>query len=468
LTAGLGAPAAAPIPCAVPPASGYRSLENQLYRVEIHKPGGYGGATFKWSRENGSIVAGIVAAPGQPPTALVTGATLSVTSTGRDSSLGIQTGDWVELIDDVSELLHGHGELLKVAASDATRMTVTLEAPPSRPIDLQQHPKLRRWDQTVGADAGGIPIADGGILDLENGVQVQFSDGEYAVGDYWLIPARTATTAETIGTIEWPTDSAGDYVPRKPSGIRHSYCKLGILAFDGISFTPPPGASDVTDCRLFFPPLTAVEEQSCPCTLTLVPGTNWAAQLGALFGTTSSADAEICFATGDFETTQSVIIQTTGHVKVSGAGWGTRLLGKGLETVLRFVGCASVSVRDLSATATRVDDPVDATSARIGGALEFVDCAEVTVDTVTLSCGSAVASGAACLTVRNSITAANLTTGFGTVRVSGSQLIVGQMQTGILLVHVRQAFIDRNEISAAPGRPISFLSSLANARYRTL
>src|SRR6185437_14220099 len=104
----------------------------------------------------------------------------------------------------------------------------------------------------------------------------------------------------------------------------------------------------------------------------------------------------------------------------------------------------------------------------IGGALEFVDCAEVTVDTVTLSCGSAVASGAACLTVRNSITAANLTTGFGTVRVSGSQLIVGQMQTGILLVHVRQAFIDRNEISAAPGRPISFLSSLANARYRTL
>src|SRR6185437_12339513 len=195
---------------------------------------------------------------------------------------------------------------------------------------------------------------------------------------------------------------------------------------------------------------------------------NWAAQLGALFGTTSSADAEICFATGDFETTQSVIIQTTGHVKVSGAGWGTRLLGKGLETVLRFVGCASVSVRDLSATATRVDDPVDATSARIGGALEFVDCAEVTVDTVTLSCGSAVASGAACLTVRNSITAANLTTGFGTVRVSGSQLIVGQMQTGILLVHVRQAFIDRNEISAAPGRPISFLSSLANARYRTL
>jgi hypothetical protein len=31
-------------------------------------------------------------------------------------------------------------------------------------------------------------------LDLEDGVQIQFSDGgEYLTGDYWLIPARVAT-----------------------------------------------------------------------------------------------------------------------------------------------------------------------------------------------------------------------------------------------------------------------------------
>ncbi|MGV3723119.1 MAG: DUF6519 domain-containing protein, partial [Actinomycetota bacterium] len=41
--------------CLVPPGSGYRRQENQFYRVEIHDAGGPGVATFKWSRENGSV-----------------------------------------------------------------------------------------------------------------------------------------------------------------------------------------------------------------------------------------------------------------------------------------------------------------------------------------------------------------------------------------------------------------------------
>src|SRR5262249_35506332 len=46
-------------PCLVPPGAGFRRLENQLYRVEIHTPSAgeapTGSPTFKWSRENGSI-----------------------------------------------------------------------------------------------------------------------------------------------------------------------------------------------------------------------------------------------------------------------------------------------------------------------------------------------------------------------------------------------------------------------------
>jgi hypothetical protein len=51
-------------PCIVPAGAGFRRLENQLYRVEIHTPGQAGltgaetiTASFKWSRDNGSIVA---------------------------------------------------------------------------------------------------------------------------------------------------------------------------------------------------------------------------------------------------------------------------------------------------------------------------------------------------------------------------------------------------------------------------
>lgn len=468
LTARLGAPSADPIPCSLPPQSGYRSLENQLYRVEIHRAGGYGAAAFKWSRENASVVFGIIAAPGQSPTGTVTGRTLYVTSTGRDASLGVKHNDWVELIDDHSELLYGVGELLQVDTSDPGQMTITLQSAPARPIDLTRHPKLRRWDQSQNAGPGGIIITDGAPIDLENGVQAQFSNGRYSVGDYWLIPARTATTQQTVGTIDWPQDAAGNYLALAPKGIVRHYCKLAIVAFDGVNFQPPQGSAAVTDCRLFFPPLTEIETQASACTLTLQPNTNWTAQLANLFPGNIPVDAEICFAAGTFETGQPVVIDTPGNVKVTGAGWGTRLVGHGIETVLRFKNCASVVVRDLAAAATRVGRPVDAATRHIGGSLEFDDCTAVTVETVDLTCAAALSSGAACLTVRNTITAANTATGAGTVRVSGSRFTVGEMQYGLLLVHVASAVIGGNVFDRTAASPTPFGVAISNPAYRKL
>ncbi|HEU0317623.1 MAG TPA: DUF6519 domain-containing protein, partial [Solirubrobacteraceae bacterium] len=42
-------------PSSSPVAAGYSGLENQLYRVEIHHGGDAERATFKWSRDNGSV-----------------------------------------------------------------------------------------------------------------------------------------------------------------------------------------------------------------------------------------------------------------------------------------------------------------------------------------------------------------------------------------------------------------------------
>jgi len=468
LTAQPGAPATDPVPCVLPPQTGFRSLENQLYRVEIQTAGGFGTASFKWSRENGSVVFGIAPAPGQAPTGLSSGPTLHVSTTGRDASLGVKHGDWVEVIDDQAEFLYGRGELLQVDTADDGQMTITVVPAPSRPINLAGHPKLRRWDQSLNAGSSGIVIQDGTPIDLENGVHVMFSNGQYSVGDYWLIPARTATTQQTTGTIEWPTDANGDYLPQAPKGVVHHYCKLAIVAFDGVNFQPPHGSTAVTDCRLFFPPLTAVASQESPCTITLQPEANWTAQLADLFPGNVPVDAEICFAVGEFDATQPVVIDTTGKVKVTGAGWGTRLIGQGLETVLRFRNCASVSVRDLSATATRVGDPVDAATKHIGGSIEFDDCAVITVDTVDLSCASAAASGAACLTVRNTITAGNTATGAGKVGVRNSRFTVGEMQYGMLLVHVASAVVEGNVLRRTTTSPPAFSVAIASPQYRKL
>lgn len=464
LTAQGGAPSTDPLPCVLPPQTGYQSLENQLYRVEIHTPGGYGTATFKWSRENGSVIAGIASAATTPTSSPA----YNVTTVGRDTSLGFAVNDWVEVIDDDSEFQTGAGQLLQCA--NVQGLTITLSAAPNRPIDFTKHPKLRRWDQSANATGTGVPIADGRWMTLENGVQVQFSNGRYNVGDYWLIPARTATSADTMGTIEWPADPVTSLpLSQVPLGVQHYYASLGIVAFDGTKFSPPQGATSVTDCRIFFPPLTSVQTQASPCTLVLAAGSNWVCQINALFSGQPALDAEICFTTGTFTTSAPVVITTTGNVKVSGAGWGTQLVGSDIEAVLQFVGCKTAVVRDLTAAAASVDAPPDAkvkASRVIHGALDFNGCGEVLVENVSLTCGAALLPGAACVVVRSDPTV-NVTTGTGVARIRGSTFTVGEMQYGILLVHQQRAYVEDNVIQAAPSTNITWKMKMAQASFRT-
>src|ERR1044071_6065434 len=81
LKARVKAEAAGANPCILPPGAGYQRLENQLYRIEVHASGAAGNAqtTFKWSRENGSVVTAIETFAGQQVT---------VHDTGRDDNLG--------------------------------------------------------------------------------------------------------------------------------------------------------------------------------------------------------------------------------------------------------------------------------------------------------------------------------------------------------------------------------------------
>ena len=196
-------------PCLIPPGGGYQGLENQLYRVEILDSGPDGRASFVWSRDNGIVVTGIVA---------FSGAVLTVDSTGPDDALGFANGQLVEIAGDLEDLQGRRGQVLQIATVDIATSTVTFEQTPT-PIDASLHPKLRRWD-----GLGLIPAGGGDWFDLESGVQVAFTSGLYACGDYWLVPAR----AGAMASVEW--DHA---TPQAPSGIVHHYARLGWLDWQG-------------------------------------------------------------------------------------------------------------------------------------------------------------------------------------------------------------------------------------------
>lgn len=255
-------------PCTIPPDAQYRGPENQLYRVEIHtgskgRDGKPATPTFKFSRENGAVVFALAG-----PITSLGGTTTAVLETfGRDDRFGVSEGDWVEVQDDRSVLSNLAGNLLQVQSIDRSAMKVTLSGAPEIDVgnDLALHPLLRRWDHKEGDPAeGGLQLGSDGAaliledsgkndnwLNLEDGVQIQFQKpksgqaSEYRTGDYWLIPARTAT-----GDVEWPKekDSHGNLVPiaKPPDGVTHHYAPLWIVSVDANGAVT---ADSKNDCR---------------------------------------------------------------------------------------------------------------------------------------------------------------------------------------------------------------------------
>lgn len=244
-------------PCIVRPDARYRGAENQLYRVEVHTGGILDAATpptFKWSRDNGSVAFPIVSGFGT--------AVLGLETLGRDDRFGLRPGDWVAVENDDTVLRNVAAPLLQVEALDASALTVTLSGAAPAFDQGAGHPLLRRWDHQQG-DAGenGLNLAEDGAarivesdtdwLLLEDGVEIQFQPGDpgaaptaYRTGDYWLIPARTAT-----GDVEWPTevDGAGQNAPLAlpPDGVYHHYAPLAVITVDAAGNVQ----DDPIDCR---------------------------------------------------------------------------------------------------------------------------------------------------------------------------------------------------------------------------
>src|SRR4051794_2859726 len=240
-------------PCELPPTGGYRGLENQLYRVEIHNPGQPGaGATFKWSRENASV--------GSRVANVISGTELELEALGRDDVLRFNTGDWVEITDDIREFSQVAGEMRKITVVEATKRIQFTGALPGTMVATnfaKRHLRARRWDQKgrisrTGPNGTSVQVQDldagsTGVINvppdtttllLESGVTVRFAltgAKGFRAGDYWVFAARTADASVEIL----------DRAP--PRGIHHHYARLGIWDI---------AAGSVTDCRHPWPPLT--------------------------------------------------------------------------------------------------------------------------------------------------------------------------------------------------------------------
>ncbi len=167
-------------------------------------------ATFKWSRDNGSVLFAIDEFVAGQPTKV------RVKRLGRDQVLTLHPNDYVEILGDETELKGLPGTLAAIAPGgiDEAERTLTLDRDVSGHAG-EESPKVRRWDQKSEA----IPVTTE-LLALEDGVQIQFGGQDLITGDYWTFAARTAT-----GQVD-------ELVNAPPQGIAHYYCRLALIAWE--------------------------------------------------------------------------------------------------------------------------------------------------------------------------------------------------------------------------------------------
>ena len=332
LSTGTYEVAAVTDPCELPPAGGYRGLENQLFRVEIHDAGQPGGtATFKWSRDNASVGSGVATC--------VSASELQLDSLGRDEVLRINSGDWVEVIDDVREFTQRPGEIRKATVAAGKDRHITLNAPlpadmlpgsfPDNTFPRQRNLRVRLWSQrgkvlsTAGngttavfqdlddtGSSGLIKVpASGTTLLLENGVTVSFdSTGNkgFRAGDYWVFAARTSDASVEV------LDKAA------PRGIHHHYARLGF--WDAGTNAEP------TDCRHHWPPAGGGDD--CSCTQCVTPESHASGELTIQEAVrrVQETGGTVCLKVGQYVLREPVRMANTQGVRIRGDGFKTILV----------------------------------------------------------------------------------------------------------------------------------------------
>src|SRR5690606_4638102 len=360
-------------PCELPPTGGYRGLENQLYRVEIHDPGLPGaGATFKWSRENASVGARVAA--------FVSSTELELETLGRDEVLGLHDGDWVEILDDVREFSQRPGELRRLSIADPGNRRASFAPalpadmlPPAFPDDAlpaQRNLRVRRWDQAgkvfrvtgtgttaqvqdldAAGSTGLIAVPAAGIeLILEHGVTVAFSSAGnrgFRRGDWWTFAARTADASV----------EALDAAP--PRGTHHHHARLGIWDV---------AAGSVSDCRTPWPPAGG---DDCGCSQCVTPESHASGQLTLQAAVDRLRDrgGTVCLTPGNYALQEPVFLRGARAITIRGQGATTivtapgsafvietgmaicieklSVLSVGLESAIRIQTALGVTLREL-------------------------------------------------------------------------------------------------------------------------
>jgi Family of unknown function (DUF6519) len=421
--------------CSPSTQNGFLGAENQAIRVEI----GSGGDKLLWGFDNASPLyrvqvtteAGVqVIRFLQPP---------------KDEAHWPLSQQTIELLPWSAVLPNGQkvaettgGFLAKVAASyDPNTQTITTT--PAVPatfgtawqnrsdaaslgIAQDSYFFLRVWNRGADTSPNEITFTPGTPVTLGSaGLTVTLSGAPLRPGDFWIIAARPESPAKVV---PWRLEQG---MPAE--GPRRFYAPLGIIHWRA------SGAHSTFDCRETYVPLT----KQRGCCITLSPATNWQHTLESVAG---EDDLCVCFQPGDYDATRTIELRNK-HVRVHGDGDASRINGRQLETVLRFVGCVSVDVSGLAVRAD-IQRPAQGAKPNLGGAITAIDCDHVSITGVSARCASGPLTAAAAVSLLTKFAGQRAQNTLA--RVTGCDLVVGANQVGLQVVNYARTTIADNVV----------------------
>jgi hypothetical protein len=201
------------------------------------------------------------------------------------------------------------------------------------------------------------------------------------------------------------------------------------VSWNGSAFSAVAGFDQ---CVPSFPPITNITADADCCTLVVKPGTHWS----DVFNDIAPAGAHICFQPGNYTLDKRIEVQNKTTMVISGLGDAAKIIAVNDECALRFVGCNSVTVRDLSAEG-RIAQLGSAAGEGILGVLAIKNAEDVLVENCRLTAADGPHRTTACLSVHT----ANRAT------VRDNRLVAGVQQVGVLLSNVNNVIAEDNLVT---------------------
>jgi hypothetical protein len=333
LTTRAVAPPAPEDPCLIAPKTGYRGLENRLYRVEVHTGGPTGSARFKFSRDNASVRSPVTSMRREMRSGREV-TILTVSRIGRDPGLRISAGDWVEITDEHRFLNGESGAMAQVAEPPleepgldgfAVVLDRVIPAAGERAFASttagheERRTRVIRWDQAAprnALDQNGLISVAGGMIALEEGIEVDFTlsgGAQYRAGDFWIFAARTADA------------SVEELTAAPPHGPIHHVAQLAAI-------TDMASNEEPSDCRTIWPPLAPQGGDGC-CTVVVRPGEDIQAAIDSL----SEAGGCVCLKAGIHPLSRPLRIRRS-RVSLHAEAPGAAVLTRATEAPLLVIG----------------------------------------------------------------------------------------------------------------------------------